>query len=94
MIAVATSTKHPRPGSIGTAQICAESGLSLRQIHYAVRVGLLSPPIALHGSGQRNEYSEDDRLMCILVKQLIDDGFEMRNAWHRAHSIVLSEPCR
>ena len=94
MIAVATSTKHPRPGSIGTAQICAESGLSWRQIDHAVRVGLLSPPIALPGSGRRNEYSEDDRLVCIVAKQLIDNGFEARNAWRRAHSIVLSEPCR
>lgn len=59
------------------------AGISLRQLYYWERIGILNPGRQVSGSREFRRYSEEDIVLLRKVKGLIDEGFTLRSAMRR-----------
>ena len=59
------------------------AGISVRQLYYWERIGILSPGRQVSGSREFRRYSEEDVVLLRKVKGLIDEGFTLRSAMRR-----------
>jgi hypothetical protein len=78
-----TPTLAARPdGALTSIEVAEATGLSYRQIDYAVRVGWISPSVHPgHGGGSVRWWSKDDALRLRLVKARLDWGLTYAAAW-------------
>ncbi len=68
-------------GSFSGKQACEIVGISYRQLDYWDRQGVVCPSLRpAHGSGTQRRYSYRDLVRLRMVKQLLDNGVQLKNA--------------
>lgn len=80
--------------SYGATEAAAAAGISLRQLYYWERLGLLRPKARRCGERLFRRYSERDLARLRRVKRLLDDGYRLQAAISRAAGAAQEEePC-
>lgn len=68
----------------GATEAAAAAGISLRQLYYWERLGLLTPEVEPCGERCFRRYTEQDLELLCRVKGLIDDGYRLQVAIFKA----------
>lgn len=69
--------------TFSSSDAAREAGISLRQLYYWERIGILNPGRQASGSREFRRYSQEDVVLLQKVKGLIDEGFTLRSAMRR-----------
>ncbi len=72
-----------REETLSSSDAAREAGISLRQLYYWERIGILRPGRQVSGSREFRRYSQEDIVLLREVKGLIDEGFTLASAMHR-----------
>lgn len=69
--------------TFSSSDAAREAGISLRQLYYWERIGILRPGRQVSGSREFRRYTEEDVVLLKKVKELIDEGFTLKSAMDR-----------
>jgi DNA-binding transcriptional MerR regulator len=64
----------------GTAEVCRQVGISLRQLEYWILIGIVMPSLEPHGLKFFKRFNENDIEILKQVKLLTDEGFLVSRA--------------
>jgi DNA-binding transcriptional MerR regulator len=64
----------------GTAEVCRQVGISLRQLEYWILIGIVIPRLEQHGLKFFKRFNESDVEILKQVKLLTDEGFLVSRA--------------
>jgi len=64
----------------GTAEVCRQVGISLRQLEYWILIGIVSPRLEQHGLKFFKRFNEQDIEILKQIKLLTDEGFLVSRA--------------
>ncbi len=64
----------------GTAEVCRQVGISLRQLEYWTLIGIIIPRLEQHGLKFFKRFNESDIEILKQVKLLTDEGFLVSRA--------------
>jgi DNA-binding transcriptional MerR regulator len=64
----------------GTAEVCRQVGISLRQLEYWILIGIVLPRLEPHGLKFFKRFNENDIEILKQVKLLTDEGFLVSRA--------------
>jgi len=66
--------------SFGTAEVCRQVGISLRQLEYWILIGIVTPRLEQHGLKNFKRFNDLDIEVLKQVKLLTDEGFLVSRA--------------
>lgn len=69
--------------SFSSSDAAKEAGISLRQLNYWERIGIVTPRREVFGSREFRRYSPSDVALLRRVKGLIDEGYTLKAASKR-----------
>jgi len=64
----------------GTAEVCRQVGISLRQLEYWILIGIVTPRLEPHGLKFFKRFNESDIEILKQIKLLTDEGFLVSRA--------------
>jgi len=64
----------------GTAEVCRQVAISLRQLEYWILIGIVTPRLEQHGLKFFKKFTEQDVEILKQVKLLTDEGFMVSRA--------------
>lgn len=64
----------------GTAEVCRQVGISLRQLEYWILIGIVTPRLEQHGLKFFKRFNEKDIEILKQIKLLTDEGFLVSRA--------------
>lgn len=67
-------------GLYGTAEVCRQVGITLRQLEYWILIGIVAPGLEQHGLKSFKRFTEQDIEVLKQVKLLTDEGFLVSRA--------------
>lgn len=69
-----------KTGPYGTAEVCRQVGITLRQLEYWILIGIVAPHLEQHGLKFFKRFTEQDIEVLKQIKLLTDEGFLVSRA--------------
>jgi len=83
-----SSTPYPnkKKKSFGATEVAEIVGISLRQLYYWERFGVISPSFKKCGNREFRRYSENDIEILKKIKRFLKKGFMLEKAFEKANN--------